>query len=182
MTKKLLCALMLLSAVPALAQDKTSTTDASVAPPAPPPRPPGPAAYGLPPELAQRIGLSQTQQQKVQDLAFASNDAVIGLEADHKRAQLALERELGQPSPNEATVKDLVEKVGRAETAVRQNRVGLMLAIKKTLGPDLWSKLEAETGPGGGFGRPRPPAPPAPPAPPVRPAPPAPPAPPSLGK
>ena len=133
--------------------------------------------------MAAKIGLPQTLVQKVQDLSFESNDALIGLEADLKRAQLALEKELRQPSPNEGSVKDLVEKVGRAETAVRQNRVGLMVAIKKALGPDYWAKLEAEMGPMPmGIG-PRqirierrmvaPPAPPAAPAPaaPRRPAP-----------
>lgn len=106
-----------------------------------------PPSYGIPPQVAAKIGLPQSLVQKVQDLTFEANDALIGLDAELKRTQLALEKELRQPSPNEATVKDLVEKVGRAETAVRQNRVGLMMAIKKTLGPDYWQKLEAEMGP-----------------------------------
>jgi len=189
MTKKLLCALVVLTAVPGFAQGKTQTTGTPSTPaaaPAVPPPPPvpslGPPAQGLPPELVQRLGLSQATAQKVRDLTFESNDAVIGLEAEHKRAQLALERELSQPAPNESTVKELVEKVGRAETAVRQNRVGLLVSIKRVLGPETWQKLEAEMGPGGGFGHRRPPAPPAPPPPPMHPAPPAPPAPPASGK
>ncbi len=113
-----------------------------------PPEPPlAPPSFGIPPQVAAKIGLPQNLVQKVQDLTFEANEALIGLEADLKRAQLALEKELRQPSPNEGTVKDLVEKTGRAETAVRQNRVGLMVAIKKALGPDYWAKLEAELGP-----------------------------------
>jgi hypothetical protein len=105
--------------------------------------------------VAAKIGLPQNLVQKVQDLTFEANDSLIGLEAELKRAQLNLERELRQASPNEGTVKELVEKVGRAETAVRQNRVGLMVAIKKALGPDYWQKLEAELpmGMGGAFPR-----------------------------
>ncbi|HEX5750414.1 MAG TPA: periplasmic heavy metal sensor [Archangium sp.] len=159
MMKKLLCALVVLTAVPSLAQDKEEDVrvrmhgpGAAPMPPRPPmppmpPEPPmGPPSFGIPPEVAARIGLPQTLVQKVQDLSFEANDALIGLEADLKRAQLALEKELRQPAPNEGSVKDLVEKVGRAETAVRQNRVGLMVAIKKALGPDNWQKLEAEMG------------------------------------
>ncbi|MCY1077458.1 periplasmic heavy metal sensor [Archangium lansingense] len=163
MMKKLLCALVVLTAVPALAQEKQEDVRVRVygpgaaapmppAPPAPPmpPEPPlAPPSFGIPADVAAKIGLPQNLVQKVQDLSFESNDALIGLEADLKRAQLALEKELRQPTPNEGTVKDLVEKVGRAETAVRQNRVGLMVAIKKTLGPDYWQKLEAEMGPMG---------------------------------
>lgn len=162
MMKKLLCALVVLTAVPALAQDKEEDVvirlhgpGAAPMPPRPPlppmpPEPPmAPPSFGIPADVAAKIGLPQNLVQKVQDLSFEANEALIGLEADLKRAQLVLEKELRQPSPNEGTVKDLVEKVGRAETAVRQNRVGLMLAIKKTLGPDYWQKLEAEMGPMG---------------------------------
>jgi hypothetical protein len=158
MMKKLMCALVVLSAVPSLAQDKQEenvvilrgSPGAHPMPPLPPlpPEPPlAPPSLGIPPQVAAKIGLPQNIVQKVQDLTFEANEALIGLEADHKRAQLSLEKELRQPSPNEGTVKELVEKVGRAETAVRQNRVGLMVAIKKALGPDYWAKLEAEVGP-----------------------------------
>ena len=171
MMKKLLCALVVLTAVPALAQDKQAASSEALAAPVPPtpPTPPlgGPSAFGLPPALVAKLGLPASTAQKIQDMTFASNDTLISLEAEHKRAQLSLERELRQSSPNEATVKELVEKVGRAETAVRQNRVGLMLSIKKLLGPDVWQKVEAETGPGGAFAPPRPPPPPRPPAPPA---------------
>lgn len=172
MMKKLLCALVVLTAVPALAQEKAEDEGARVfrfgpgsppmAPRAPlppiPPMPPdamlAPPSYGIPADVAAKIGLPQNLVQKVQDLSFEANDALIGLEADLKRAQLALEKELRQTSPNEGTVKELVEKVGRAETAVRQNRVGVMVAIKKALGPDYWQKLEAEMPMGmGGFPR-----------------------------
>ena len=157
MMKKLLCALVVLSAVPAFAQDKQEDViilrggpGHAPMPPLPPMPPEPPLAspsFGIPPQVAAKIGLPQNLIQKVQDLTFSANEALIGLEADLKRAQLVLEKELRQPSPNEGTVKDLVEKVGRAETAVRQNRVGLMLAIKKALGPEYWTKLEAEMGP-----------------------------------
>jgi hypothetical protein len=157
MMKKLLCALVVLTAVPALAQDKEEDVRIRMhgpvrapmppLPPLPPEPPMAPPSFGIPADVAAKIGLPQNLVQKVQDLTFEANEALIGLEADLKRAQLVLEKELRQSSPNEGTVKDLVEKVGRAETAVRQNRVGLMVAIKKALGPDYWAKLEAEMGP-----------------------------------
>jgi hypothetical protein len=154
MMKKLVCALVVLSAVPAFAQDKEEDVlilrggpGRAPLPPMPPEPPLASPSFGIPPQVAAKIGLPQELVQKVQELTFSANEAVIGLEAELKRAQLVLEKELRQPSPNEGTVKDLVEKVGRAETAVRQNRVGLMLAIKKALGPDSWAKLEAEMGP-----------------------------------
>lgn len=122
-------------------------------PPMPPvpPMPPmmvalPPPAYGIPAHVVEKLGLPSQLVQKVQDLTFQANEQLIGLEADLKRAQLALDRLLREPSPTESAVLQQVETVGRAETAVRKNRVGLMLQIKRLLGPELWQKLEAEMG------------------------------------
>jgi Spy/CpxP family protein refolding chaperone len=92
----------------------------------------------------QKLGLPQDMVQKVQDLTFDANEKLINLEADLKRAQLALDRLLRSPNPADADVLRQVEEVGRAETAVRKNRIQLMVAIKRLLGPDTWAKLEAE--------------------------------------
>ena len=162
--KKLLCALAVLIALPVAAQEHEEEDVRVIVrgghgghgPPLPPPPPPEPPmaapAYGIPPHVVEKLGLPQELVQKVQDLSFDANDKLINLEADLKRAQLQLERELRQPNPNESTVMQLVEKVGGAETAVRKNRVGLMVAIKKAVGPEHWQKLEAELGPLGGMG------------------------------
>ena len=165
--KKLLCALAVLIAVPAAAQERQEEDvrvivrgghgghGGPVMPLPPlPPEPPelGSPSYGIPAHVAEKLGIPQNIVQKVQDLSFDANDKLIGLEADLKRAQLQLDRELRQPSPNEGTVMQLVEKVGGAETAVRKNRVGLMVAIKKAVGPEYWPKLEAELGPLDGMG------------------------------
>jgi Spy/CpxP family protein refolding chaperone len=102
---------------------------------------------GIPPHLVEKLGIPRDVAQRVQDLTFESNEALIPLEADLKRAQLRLERLLSASSPDERAVLQQVEEVGRAETAVRRNRVGLMVQIKKLLGPELWQKVEAEMGP-----------------------------------
>ncbi len=98
---------------------------------------------GIPPHVAAKLGIAPELVKKVQDLAFDANDKVIGLEAELRRAQLALEREMRAEAPDEARAEKLVEAVGRAETAVRKNRIGLMVRVRKALGNELWQKLEA---------------------------------------
>ena len=105
-------------------------------------------AHGIPPHLVEKLGVPRDVAQRIQDLTFESNEALISIEADLKRAQLRLERLLRAPSPDEGAIFKQVEEVGRTETAVRRNRLGLMVQIKKLLGPDLWQKLEAELGAG----------------------------------
>jgi Spy/CpxP family protein refolding chaperone len=107
----------------------------------------GAPSNGIPPHLVEKLGIPRDVAQRVQELTFESNEALIPLEADLKRAQLRLERLLSAPTPDERAILTQVDEVGRAETAVRRNRMGLMVQIKKLLGPDLWQKLEAEMGP-----------------------------------
>lgn len=125
-----------------------------------PPMPPGPGMGmgmgfgppGIPPEVAQKVGISADTQKKVRDLSFEANDALINLEADLKRAQLDLQRTLAQPQVDEPAVMNKLEVVSRAELAVRKNRMGLMVRIRKAVGPEAWDKLQAEMpGPGAGM-------------------------------
>jgi hypothetical protein len=151
-----------LFAAPALAQqedvliDRRGGPDVGRMPPRPPmpPMPPPPpmmvalppSSNGIPPHVVEKLGLSKDLVKRVQDLTFDANEQLITLEADLKRAQLALDKLLRSENPAESAVMQQVEVVGRAETAVRKNRIGLMLQIKRLLGPDLWQKLEAEMG------------------------------------
>lgn len=162
MTMRALSTLVLavvLFAVPAWAQQEDVLIErhGSMAVPPMPPMPPmppvapmmlslPPPAYGIPPHIVEKLGLPKDLVQRIQDLTFESNEQLIGLEADLKRAQLALDKLLRSPNPSDNAVMQQVEGVGRAEMAVRKNRIGLMLQIKRLLGPDNWQKLEAEMG------------------------------------
>jgi Spy/CpxP family protein refolding chaperone len=136
--------------------------------PAMPPLPPMPPmrgflAPGLPPGAAQRAGVSADVQKKVRDVTFEANEQLIGLEADLKRAQLELEKALAATQVDEATVMNKLEVVSRTELAVRKNRMGLLVRIRRLVGPETWDKLQAEmpeqgsmmmmVGPGGGARR-----------------------------
>lgn len=152
----LLTSALLLSA-PALAQDKEDVLVPAPGPMVAPLPPGGPMAFrmralasplnGIPPHLVEKLGISRELAQRVQDASFESNEDLIPLEAELKKAQLRLERLLQAQSPDESAILRQVEEVGKAETAVRRNRIGLLVRIKKLLGPDLWQKLEAEMGP-----------------------------------
>ncbi|MFL5348002.1 MAG: periplasmic heavy metal sensor [Hyalangium sp.] len=150
---------VVLCAIPAAAQsqDGEGAVDwggASARPPPPmPPPPPGPHmmgppmfAHGIPPQVVDKLGLSKDVVQRIQELTFEADGQLITLEADLKRAHLELDKLLHSSNPNENAVMQQVEAVGRAETAVHKNRVGLMLQIQRILGPDAWQKLQAEMG------------------------------------
>jgi hypothetical protein len=99
---------------------------------------------GIPPDVAQRLGIPSETVKKVRDMSFDSNEQLITLDADVKRAHLEFQRYLAQTSPDENTAMQKLEVISKAELAVKKNRIGLMLRIRKLLGPDTWAKLEAE--------------------------------------
>ena len=112
----------------------------------------GPAPVGIPPAVAQKVGLSPEVTKKVRDASFDANEQLITLEAELKRAQLDLEKTLANQQVDESAVMNKLEVVSRAELAVRKNRMGLLVRIRKLVGPEAWDKLQAEMpGPGPGM-------------------------------
>jgi hypothetical protein len=146
--------IVVLSLVPsfALAQGVAAMPPEPPMPPMPPPppgmEPPGMISMGMPPgippHVAQRLGIAPETVKKVRDMGFDANEQLIGAEADLKRARLDLERYLAGSAVDEASALSKLETVSRAELQVKKNRLGLMIRIRKLLGPELWSKLEAE--------------------------------------
>ena len=104
---------------------------------------PARAQDGIPPHVAQKLGIPADKVKQVQDLTWKASEDLIGLEADLRRAQLALDRETRAATPDEVKVMALVDAVSKAEAAVRKNRISLMLRIRKIVGPETWDRLEA---------------------------------------
>lgn len=119
--------------------------------PAMPPMPPMPpmggfmgAPAGIPPAIAQKAGINSDTQKRVRDASFEANEQLISLESELKRAQLELEKTLAATTVDESTVMNKLEVVSRAELAVRKNRMGLLVRIRKLVGNEAWEKLQAE--------------------------------------
>jgi hypothetical protein len=105
-----------------------------------------PAAQGIPPEVAQRLGISKELSHQIDDAVFEANRSLIDLEAAHRKAQLDLDRELRSPTPDDAKVMQLVTSASQTELGVRKNRLGLLLKVRRLLGPDTWERVRAEMG------------------------------------
>lgn len=97
---------------------------------------------GIPPRVAERLGIGPEKLKQIRDAAFAANDELITLEAGARRAQLQLDRLLAEPTVDEKRALELVEQAGAAELAVRKNRVKLLLRVRALLGPQLWEKVQ----------------------------------------
>ena len=105
-----------------------------------------PAAHGIPTEVAQRLGISKQLSRQIDEVVFEANRSLIDLEAAQKKAQLDLDRELRSPNPDDGKVMQLVTAASQSELAVRKNRLGLLLKVRKLLGPDMWERVREEMG------------------------------------
>lgn len=99
---------------------------------------------GVPPDVAQKLGIPPETVKKIDDAIFSSTQALIPLDAELKRNQLELQHDLKEDKPNDGQIMKLAEKVSSAELAVRKNRLSLLLEVRRILGPDLWHKVEGE--------------------------------------
>lgn len=109
----------------------------------------GHGPMGIPPQVAEKLGISPDTVKRVRELTLDMNEQLIPLTGAVQRAQIDLDRVLLDPSADEAKVLPKLEAVHRAELDVRKNRMALMLRVKKLLGPTVWDKLQAEQGPMG---------------------------------
>ena len=95
------------------------------------------------PELAQKVGLSDEQAQKLDKISFESRLQMIDLRATLEKEQLMLGQQLQADHPNEDSVLGQVDKVSQARAAVERARVQTMLATRNVLTADQWKKLKA---------------------------------------
>lgn len=95
------------------------------------------------PELAQKVGLSDEQTQKLDKISYESQLQMIDLRATLEKEQLMLGQQLQADRPNEDAVLGQVDKVSQARAAVERARVQTMLATRNVLTADQWKKLKA---------------------------------------
>ena len=91
--------------------------------------------------LAERAGLSEEDEQALEDLSYEYRKEIIPLRANSQLAQLEVRRLLGQEKTDEAAVMKAVEAAGQAEIALEKARIAHQLRIRGVLGPEKSAQL-----------------------------------------
>ena len=99
----------------------------------------------VPPVGLRALGLPKERLDKIDALTLRANEELRPLEAALLAARGALDAELAADNSDEKTVTKLIDDVTRAESAVRKNRILLMVRVRAILGPDAWRKLNPMT-------------------------------------
>ena len=150
----------LLLAGAALAQQGPPQPPEPMAPPAPPPfaherRPPMERAFrnGAPgrwwnnPEMAQRLGLSQDQQKRMDDIFQQSRLRLIDLNASLQKEETIMEPLMEADQPDEGKILAQIDRVAQARAELEKANARMLLGVRRTLTSEQWKKLQAE-GPG----------------------------------
>lgn len=93
-------------------------------------------------QAMRRAGLSGRQIKRIGELSLKADRQKLDIQRELDLARLELQRLLDAEKPDRQAIMRQLEKVGRLETRLRQNRVALLLDIRLLMTPEQWRQLE----------------------------------------
>jgi Spy/CpxP family protein refolding chaperone len=117
------------------------------------------------PEIAARLGLSDEQKKKMDDVFQASRIKLIDLRAALEKEEAMLDPLMQAASPDDSKLLPQIDRVAEARAELEKADARLLLGLRHVLSPQQWQNLESERGPRAkrlGEGLMPPPPPPAP--------------------
>ena len=112
--------------------------------------------------LAGKIGLSDDQVKKMDDIFQQHRIALVDLDGAVRKAELTLEPLLAAEQPDEDKIVAQIDRAAQARAELEKSHARVLLAIRRVMTAEQWKKLQADAsayGPGRG---PQPPPPPPP--------------------
>ncbi len=149
----LVCAIGVLLPVSLGAQQISGQQD--VGPPASmgPRRPPMERAFGPRglhgpwwdnPEVAQKIGLTDDQKKKIDDIVQQHRLKLVDLDATLKKEEITMEPLVNSDQPDEAKLLAQIDKVAQARAELEKANARMLLGVRRVLTTDQWKKLKEE--------------------------------------
>lgn len=97
-------------------------------------------------ELAEELQLTPAQRTQITELLYQSRSARIEIKARADKAKLELKHAITADVVDEKVVQKALDAFNAAQADLARNRVNQILAIRKQLNPDQWTKLKEEWG------------------------------------
>jgi len=112
------------------------------------------------PEFVKKLGLSDDQQKKMDDIFNNARLNLIDLSATVQKAEAIMEPLVAADPPDENKVLEQIDRVAQARAELEKANARMLLGIRRQLTHEQWLKLKAERppmhgpmsgmGPGGG--------------------------------
>ncbi len=109
------------------------------------------------PEVAQRLGLTEEQKTKLDNIFRASADELIDLRGSVEKASIAVRGELDQPQINRDALRKAANRLSEAQGRLFERELMMLVDMRGVLTTEQWANLRADLDrPRGGRGGDRP--------------------------
>ena len=98
--------------------------------------------------LVQKLGLNDTQAQKIEKIFQDHRMQLIDLRAAVAKQEATLEPLVEAEHPNEAQVTAQIDKIAQARATLEKSNAQMLLAIRQVLTVDQWKQLQNQHGMG----------------------------------
>jgi periplasmic protein CpxP/Spy len=109
------------------------------------------------PRIADRIGLTDDQKKKMDDIFLQSRLQLIDLNAAVEKQEAIMQPLIGADQPDEGKILSQIDAIAQARAELEKARARMLFGIRKVLTPDQWKKVQAmvheDHGPMGRDGR-----------------------------
>jgi Spy/CpxP family protein refolding chaperone len=96
------------------------------------------------PELAQKLGLTEDQQKKMDDIFQQSRLKLIDANASVQKEEAILEPLISADQPDEPKVLAQIDRVAQARAELEKTNARMLLGLRRILTPDQWKKLQEQ--------------------------------------
>jgi Spy/CpxP family protein refolding chaperone len=93
------------------------------------------------PRIADQIGLTAEQSERIEKIFRASRPHLIDLKADLEKKQLGLQTALDDKAADRRDVEKRIDDVENARKDLQKARAMMILDMKQVLNPEQWNKL-----------------------------------------
>lgn len=102
------------------------------------------------PQVAQKIGLTEEQRKKMDDIFQQHRLKLVDLDANLKKEEIAMEPLVNADQPDESKLLAQIDRVAQARAELEKANARMLLGIRRVLTADQWKKLQEEQqGPNG---------------------------------
>jgi Spy/CpxP family protein refolding chaperone len=96
------------------------------------------------PQVAQKIGLTDDQRKKMDDIFQQHRLKLVDLDANLKREEIVMEPLVNADQPDEAKLLAQIDRVAQARAELEKANARMLLGIRRVLTADQWKKLQEE--------------------------------------
>jgi Spy/CpxP family protein refolding chaperone len=96
------------------------------------------------PEMVKKIGLTDDQVKKMDDIFQQNRLTLVDIEANLRKEEIKLQPLVDADSPDEAAVVAQIDRIAQARAELEKTNARFLLGIRKQLTPEQWQKLKAE--------------------------------------